>query len=76
VDAPVEAALDHALRVITSGIDAGVFPLRPREPGFQLWTECEYCDPDGLGTTDTHRAWLRKQAAPELAEYIDLIAQP
>jgi hypothetical protein len=34
--------------------------------------ECPYCDPDGLGTTDSHRNWLRKLAAPELADYLEL----
>ena len=55
VDGEVEQALNDALGVIVSGIDSGYFPLRPREPGFQLFTECEYCDPDELGTVDTHR---------------------
>jgi len=75
VDAEVERALDSALCVIVSGIDAGQFPARPTEPGFSLYTECEYCDPDGLGTSDTHRAWLRKRAAPELADYVALIGE-
>ena len=66
-------ALREALRVIVGGIEAGLFPSRPRAPGFQLYTECEYCDPDGLGTIDTHRAWLRKCLAPELADYLVLI---
>ena len=35
--------------------------------------QCPYCDPDGLGTTDRHRDWLRKVTAPELAGYLDLI---
>jgi hypothetical protein len=73
VDPEVERALHEALGVIVGGIDAGLFPARPREPGFQLYTECEYCDPDGLGTIDTHRAWLRKRGAPELADYLGLI---
>jgi hypothetical protein len=73
VDREVEAALDAALRVIVSGIDAGHFPARPREPGFSLFTECDYCDPDGLGTTDAHRAWLRKREVTELADYLTLI---
>jgi RecB family exonuclease len=73
VDAEVEHALDAALRVIVSGIDAGHFPARPPEPGFSLFTECEYCDPDGLGTADTHRAWLRKREVAELADYLALI---
>ena len=49
------------------------FPARPPEPGFSLFTECEYCDPDGLGTTDTHRAWLRKRDVAELVDYVALI---
>jgi hypothetical protein len=71
----VEDALDDALCVIMSGIDAGQFPARPPEPAFSLFTECEYCDPDGLGTTDSYRAWIRKRAVPELAEYVALIGE-
>jgi RecB family exonuclease len=73
VDGAVEAALDRALRIIVDGIERGVFVAKPPEPGWHLWVECPYCDPDGLGTTDTHRAWLRKQRAPELAQYRDLV---
>jgi ATP-dependent helicase/DNAse subunit B len=72
VDLEVEGALNDALQVILGGIDAGLFPQRPREPGFQVYTECDYCDPDELGTTDTYRAWVRKQVAPELADYLEL----
>jgi len=72
VDLEVEAALDEALRVVLGGLDAGLFPQRPREPGFQIYTECEYCDPDELGTTDTYRAWARKQVVAELADYLEL----
>jgi ATP-dependent helicase/nuclease subunit B len=75
VDPEVECALDAALRVIVSGIDAGWFPARPSEPGFSVYTQCEYCDPDGLGTTDSHRAWLRKRTAPELVDYVALIGE-
>lgn len=75
VDLEVEGALDEALRVVVGGIDAGLFPPRPREPGFQLYTECEYCDPDELGTTDTYRAWLRKRVAPELSDYLQLTGE-
>jgi hypothetical protein len=75
VDAEVEAALDTALRVIVSGIDAGQFPARPPEPGWTFYTECDYCDPDGLGTTDTHRAWVRKRDSADLADYVALIGE-
>jgi len=73
VDRTIEVALDHALRIIVDGIERGIFVARPPEPGWRLWVECPYCDPDGLGTTDTHRAWLRKQHTPDLAQYCDLI---
>jgi ATP-dependent helicase/nuclease subunit B len=73
VDGPIEAALDRALRIIVDGIERGVFIARPPAPGWHMWVECPYCDPDGLGTTDTHRAWRRKQRAPELADYCELV---
>jgi ATP-dependent helicase/nuclease subunit B len=72
VDARIEGALDHALGIIVDGIERGVFVAKPPEPGWSMWIECPYCEPDGLGTTDTHRAWLRKQGAPELADYLEL----
>jgi ATP-dependent helicase/DNAse subunit B len=72
VDGPIADALDRALLVIVDGIDRGIFAARPPEPGWRMFVECPYCDPDGLGTTDTHRNWLRKLAAPELAAYLDL----
>ena len=72
VDAEIEKALDGALGVIIDGIDRGIFAARPPEPGWQMFVECPYCDPDGLGTTDTHRNWLRKLAEPELAAYLEL----
>jgi ATP-dependent helicase/nuclease subunit B len=76
VDTPVADALDRALRVIVDGIDGGVFVARPRVPGWSMWIECEYCDPDGLGTADAHREWTRKQHAPELADYLEMIQAP
>jgi ATP-dependent helicase/nuclease subunit B len=74
VDAPVEEALDRALIAIVDGIEAGMFVGRAPAPGgWQTYVQCPYCDPDGLGTTDRHRDWLRKASAPELAGYLDLI---
>jgi len=64
------------LRIIVDGIDNGVFVARPRVPGWSMWIECPYCDPDGLGTADLHREWMRKRGAPELADYLDLIGAP
>src|SRR5262249_3840775 len=75
VDDEVEAELDAARSFIVAAIDAVRLPARPSEPGFSIYTECEYCAPDGLGTIDTHRAWLRKRTAPELADYLALIGE-
>jgi hypothetical protein len=75
VDAEVEDVLGETLRVVVGGIDAGLFPPRPPEPGFQIFTECEYCDPDELGTADTYRAWTRKRYASELADYLELTGE-
>ena len=42
-----------ALRAIVDGIDAGRVPAAAaRARASQIFTECDYCDPDGLGTTD------------------------
>ena len=74
VDGPVEKALDRALIAIVDGIENGVFVARAPAPGgWQTYVQCPYCDPDGLGTTDRHREWLRKVTAPELAGYVDLV---
>ena len=37
-------------------------------------SRCDYCDPDGMGTTDRWREWERKFAAPELAGFRSLSA--
>ena len=70
----VEKALDRALIAIVDGIESGVFVGRAPAPGgWKTYVECPYCDPDALGTTDRHREWLRKVAAPELAGYLELV---
>jgi hypothetical protein len=38
-----------------------------------MWTECAFCDPDDLGTTDRFREWERLRHAPELHEYVAFI---
>ena len=74
VDLSVEEALDRALVAIVDGIEGGMFVARAPAPGgWGGYIECPYCDPDGLGTTDRHRDWLRKLAAPELAGYLELV---
>ena len=62
-----------ALTAVLEGIAAGVFPQRPPEPSFAPFVECEYCDPDGLGTGDRHARWSRKRHAPELRAYVGMV---
>lgn len=70
----VESALGGALAVAVRGIESGAFPLKPPEPGFRLRTECQFCDPDDLGTTDRYSDWERVREAPELHDYVAHIA--
>ena len=63
----------RAVSVIADGISAGVFPLRPPEPVWTPFVECEVCDPDGLGTAEAFRDWQRKLGDPALRPYLDLI---
>ena len=58
--------------MIVDGIEAGAFPARPEPPGPRFFIDCEYCDPDHLGTADRWREWARKALAPELRDYVEL----
>ena len=70
VDESVLDQLDWALGVVLDGIRAGRFPLRPESPGFRTHVACEYCDPDGLGTTNAYRRWERLRSHPDLRTYL------
>ena len=64
----------EALAVIASGIKAGLFPHRPpKENGWSGFTECEYCDPDAMGTKALFARWQRKRQDPRLARYVALV---
>jgi hypothetical protein len=61
------------LRTIVAGVERGVFPARPRRPGWAAFVECPFCDPDGLGTSDRWRDWERKRRDPALADFLALV---
>ena len=63
---------DATLQAIVDGIEGGCFPARPAAPGPRFFIDCEYCDPDHLGTADRWRDWTRKARAPELEAYVTL----
>jgi hypothetical protein len=47
--------------------------MRPPAPVWRPWRECEYCDPDGLGTADHHREWERIRTDPALRGYLAVV---
>jgi RecB family exonuclease len=72
VDAATSERFDATLQAIVDGIERGCFPGRPAAPGPRFYIDCEYCDPDHLGTGDRWRDWIRKVRAPELEAYVTL----
>ena len=42
-------------------------PQRPAKPGYQHRVDCQYCQPDGLGTEERFPEWDRKRTDPRLA---------
>lgn len=74
VTAEVEERLVHVLLTVDDQIRAGRFPQRPEEPGWKLFVSCHHCDPDGLGTAARHREFERLVKAPELRDYLTLVA--
>jgi ATP-dependent helicase/nuclease subunit B len=63
------AALRTVLTVIVDGIGGGLFPMRPPAGPSFGFVRCPWCDPDGLGAADAHRAWERIRLDPALRAY-------
>ncbi|MEQ8839895.1 MAG: PD-(D/E)XK nuclease family protein [Acidimicrobiales bacterium] len=57
---------------IIDGISAGVFPLAPAEPGWRMWVDCDYCEPDGLGTAHQYADFARVHDEPGLAPWVSV----
>ena len=51
VDTSVDHEFQGTVGAIVDGIDAGVFPPNPPEPGPRFYVQCHYCDPDALRKT-------------------------
>jgi RecB family exonuclease len=69
LDGRTRVRVDEVLRTIVDGIEHGVFPARLDPPGSWTRRRRSFVDPDARGTRDRYREWVRKQDAPELAEY-------
>jgi RecB family exonuclease len=74
VDDQVLERVATSLTTIVEGIERGVFIPRP-EDSTVPWVTCDFCDPDGLGTTELRRAWERKRDDPLVAPYAEM-AEP
>lgn len=68
-DHAVEVDVAHALAEVVGGIEAGYFPATPKEPGWQMFVDCPYCEPDGLGTAERWPEWDRKRHDHRLARW-------
>lgn len=55
---------------IVDGIGAGLFPQNPAEPGWRMFVDCEFCEPDGLGTSHQFADHRRLRELPELAPWV------
>ena len=61
----VSAQMAHVI----DGIESGYFPNRPQRPGWRMYTECLYCEPDELGVGERWTEWLRKRHDARLAPW-------
>ena len=55
---------------IVDGISAGIFPQAPAEPGWRMFVDCDFCEPDGLGTSHQFADFTRMVTDPGLAPWV------
>jgi RecB family exonuclease len=58
-----------AVGSVVRGIESGYFPNRPQRPGFRMYVDCQFCEPDGLGTAERWSEWIRKRHDPVIASW-------
>jgi RecB family exonuclease len=66
IDETVDERVSEALSAVVAGIEAGWYPNRPERPGWRMYVNCEYCEPDHLGTAERFAEWDRKHHDPRL----------
>ena len=69
VDADVWAQVAADLQHVVSGIEAGWFPATAIKPQYKFRIDCQYCEPDSLGTAERYGEWERKRRDPRLAPW-------
>ena len=55
---------------IIDGISAGLYPQVPAEPGWRMFVDCHFCEPDGLGTSHQFADFARVVDDAGLAPWI------
>jgi ATP-dependent helicase/nuclease subunit B len=58
-----------AIGSVVRGIESGYFPNLPQRPGFRMYVDCQFCEPDGLGTAERWSEWVRKRHDPAIASW-------
>ena len=69
LDAERDSRFVTVLRVISEGIEGGVFPLRPGPQRQGVHEHCRFCPYSTLCPADRGATWRRKRGAPEIATY-------
>jgi RecB family exonuclease len=69
LDADVWALVAADLQHVVSGIEAGWFPATAPKPQYRFRIECQFCEPDSLGTAERYAEWERKRLDPRLAPW-------
>jgi ATP-dependent helicase/nuclease subunit B len=73
VTADVEARAFATIEGIVEGIDAGLFPQHPAAPGWRMYVDCEFCEPDGLGLAHQYADWVRIHGHRDLRPYLRVL---
>jgi RecB family exonuclease len=69
VDADVWAQVATDLHHVVSGIEAGWFPAVAPKPKYRVRVECQFCEPDSLGSAERFAEWDRKRKDPRLERW-------
>lgn len=69
----VATLYSQTVNTLVSGISAGYFPAKAPEAVDWSFTQCSYCNPDGVAHNEVRARWERKRADPRLADLVGLV---
>ncbi|MDA8295864.1 MAG: PD-(D/E)XK nuclease family protein [Actinomycetota bacterium] len=73
LDSVTTTRFGEVLEVITGGIQAGVFPMRPGAPGNEDFENCRFCDYTGVCPSDRRRQWETARRDERLGGYVTMV---